>query len=55
MTSLDSRIVEIVRRMEVLDRERLELAAFATTCRAKNVPVAVERSRSGNGAHEVKR
>ena len=28
-----------------------DVAAFAATCRKKNVPVAVERSRSGNGAH----
>ena len=28
-----------------------DVAAFATTCRKKNVPVVVERSRSGNGAH----
>lgn len=28
-----------------------DVSAFATTCRKKNVPVSVERSRSGNGAH----
>ena len=28
-----------------------DVAAFVATCRKKNVPVAVERSRSGNGAH----
>jgi len=28
-----------------------DVAAFAETCRAAGVPVAVERSRSGNGAH----
>ena len=28
-----------------------DMAAFAETCRSANVPVAVERSRSGNGAH----
>jgi hypothetical protein len=30
---------------------RRDVKAFAETCRAWNVPVAVERSRSGNGAH----
>ncbi len=28
-----------------------DIGAFAETCRAMDVPVAVERSRSGNGAH----
>ncbi len=28
-----------------------EVAAFAETCRSVGVPVAIERSRSGNGAH----
>ena len=28
-----------------------DIAAFADTCRQYNVPVAIERSRSGNGAH----
>jgi len=28
-----------------------DIAAFAETCRAARVPVAIERSRSGNGAH----
>jgi hypothetical protein len=28
-----------------------DVSAFAETCRRANVPVAVERSRSGNGAH----
>jgi superfamily II DNA or RNA helicase len=28
-----------------------DVAAFATTCRTRGVPVAIERSRSGNGAH----
>ena len=28
-----------------------DVAAFVATCRKKNVPVVVERSRSGNGAH----
>jgi superfamily II DNA or RNA helicase len=28
-----------------------EVAAFAATCRSVGVPVAIERSRSGNGAH----
>ena len=28
-----------------------DVAAFVVTCRKKNVPVVVERSRSGNGAH----
>jgi superfamily II DNA or RNA helicase len=30
---------------------RRDVSAFAQTCRAWDVPVAVERSRSGNGAH----
>lgn len=30
---------------------RDDVAAFVQTCRAFDVPVAVERSRSGNGAH----
>ena len=30
---------------------RRDVSAFAETCRHKGVPVAVERSRSGNGAH----
>ena len=30
---------------------RRDVAAFAETCRLHSVPVAVERSRSGNGAH----
>ena len=30
---------------------RRDVAAFAETCRLHDVPVAVERSRSGNGAH----
>jgi superfamily II DNA or RNA helicase len=30
---------------------REDVAAFAETCRARNLPVAIERSRSGNGAH----
>ena len=30
---------------------RRDVAAFAETCRLHGVPVAVERSRSGNGAH----
>jgi superfamily II DNA or RNA helicase len=30
---------------------REDLAAFAETCRSMDVPVAFERSRSGNGAH----
>lgn len=33
------------------DGWREDAAAFADACRARNVPVAVERSRSGNGAH----
>jgi superfamily II DNA or RNA helicase len=35
------------------DKEKWQrdIAAFTTTCRKKNVPVAVECSRSGNGAH----
>ena len=28
-----------------------DVAAFRDTARAKGVPVAIERSRSGNGAH----
>jgi hypothetical protein len=28
-----------------------DVQAFSETCRKKNVPVAIERSRSGNGAH----
>lgn len=28
-----------------------DVAAFSETCRGANVPVAIERSRSGNGAH----
>jgi len=30
---------------------REDASAFAATCRAMDIPVAVERSRSGNGAH----
>jgi hypothetical protein len=30
---------------------RQDVAAFRDTARAKRVPVAIERSRSGNGAH----
>jgi superfamily II DNA or RNA helicase len=30
---------------------RRDVSAFAQTCRAWDVPVAIERSRSGNGAH----
>ena len=30
---------------------RDDVAAFQETCRIKNIPVAVERSRSGNGGH----
>lgn len=30
---------------------REDVNAFAEICRSKNVPVAIERSRSGNGAH----
>jgi hypothetical protein len=30
---------------------RRDVKAFAETCRAWDVPVAIERSRSGNGAH----
>ena len=28
-----------------------DIASFRETCRSRNVPVAIERSRSGNGAH----
>ncbi len=28
-----------------------DVAAFAETCRVRSVPIAIERSRSGNGAH----
>src|SRR5438093_1160214 len=30
---------------------KADVAAFAETCRIVGVPVAIERSRSGNGAH----
>jgi hypothetical protein len=33
------------------DSWRDDVAAFAETCRSSGVPIAVERSRSGNGAH----